>query len=365
MAHRFEEYTEDEESLTGAATEIARQYRLNTNLPRRRLTFPTSTSVVRIGTPPGLVAPLPSLLGPYTPTAPPVYHSKSPEVADTSSQVTPKGGPKLALRPPLPKILDQKEIEICYSHDPRTPSFVKYVMGNETGRSEEVNPQDSDSGWETWFALIDRGSTLRADDINRFIEGQDQYVSCLQDLSDVHRNMMQRLHIGLLRLTANTGGPWFEGPQQRVWLERSISEAYAGAIQQTQTDAAAFKRKFLNFSARINTDSSFHVEILVPDEPTRNMSFYLCQDFHYQICAIAEKHLHRYGFRDIERDSVSSPASAMHNYLTTMKLVDSKVLSFLQDIDDDDVSHYLGRLYIVSHKFVRPLLPLALLSMRS
>ena len=40
-----------------------------------------------------------------------------------------------------------------------------------------------------------------------------------------------------------------------------------------------------------------------PDESVQNLALYLAKDYHQQICAIVEQHLHLFGFQDADGDS--------------------------------------------------------------
>lgn len=169
---------------------------------------------------------------PPAPPAPPVYDSGSPMAPDTSSHTTPRGNarPRPLLRPPLPIILDDQDIDIIYTYDPAASPFAEAVFGEGAGDVPNIEIPEE---WRPWFGWQDRGPSHREDDVRRIKEGKRQYLAWAQGEDDVMMNMIERVRIAIIRLTAFVGLPWFETEAQREWLLDILETAHEGAVRQT------------------------------------------------------------------------------------------------------------------------------------
>lgn len=77
-----------------------------------------------------------------------------------------------------------------------------------------------------------------------------------------------------------------------------------------------------------------------PDESVQNLALYLAKDYHQQICAIVEQHLHLFGFQDADGDS-RMVENLSHNMMVAMSLLECQnPLEFL--IGHQPVSIFLS-----------------------
>lgn len=232
-------------SLRGSAGEIAWLMRSTMELPTAPEDLTTGPitmlqpSLIPRTPPPHSNPPLRHQTPVQASAAPPEYDSASPAVADTSAQKTPRSSTALPSRPPHPREPRPDEVRRRYSDDPATESFAE-LLGWEIPSFADYN--NHSAKWSTWFEFSDRGDTLREHDFDRFMEGWKKYKSMAQSTDGFTRNLLERLRIPILRLTAFAGCPWFETPSQRVWLANTMTIAHEEAVRQHPNTSAELKR---------------------------------------------------------------------------------------------------------------------------